>query len=402
MDGNNKQDSLRIALFTYSTKPRGGVVHTLALAEHIHGLGHNVHIFALGKDETGFFRPSLVPSTFIPCEAGKKDEPLDDRIQRYIDTYSKFLVEHLDARFDIYHSQDCVSANALWHASEKGLISSFVRTIHHVDDFINPRLIQCQKDSIYRPQHRLVVSQYWKDRLALEFGVESKIIHNGVDMNRFCPPTDLQREIAREKLDVSNKTVLLTIGGIEPRKNSIRLVMAFCLAKRQLSKKGLAPVLLIAGGETLFDYTPYRTRFFNWLNDSELEIGKDIILLDVVEDEQIPTLYHAADGFLFPSVKEGWGLVVLEAMASGVPVLTSDIPVFREYIRHGENAVMVNPIDESSIASGIMKLITDSEIKKHLAFSGPETTTLYTWENTARAHLKEYYSLLSAEPKPAV
>ena len=208
-------------------------------------------------------------------------------------------------------------------------------------------------------------------------------------MNRFRPPTDLQREVARKKLDVSNKTVLLNIGGIEPRKNSIRLIMAFCLAKHQLSKKGLDPVLLIAGGETLFDYTPYRTRFFDWLNDSELEIGKDIVLLEVVKDEQIPTLYHAADGFLFPSVKEGWGLVVLEAMASGVPVLTSDIPVFREYLRHEENAVMVNPKDESSISSGIMKLVTNANIKQRLASSGPKTTRLYTWQKTARAQMEQ-------------
>ncbi|MEE2876484.1 MAG: MSMEG_0565 family glycosyltransferase [Candidatus Neomarinimicrobiota bacterium] len=401
MDGNNRRP-LRIAFFTYSTRPRGGVVHTLALAEHIQDLGHDVHIFALGKDEKGFFRPSSVPSTFIPCASGKKDEPLDDRIQRYIDTYSQFLVDHLETCFDIYHSQDCVSANGLWHASEKGLISSFIRTIHHVDDFANPRLIQCQKDSIYRPQHRLVVSQYWKERLTLEFGVDSHIIHNGVDMNRFLPPTHLQRKIAREKLDVSKRTVFLNIGGIEPRKNSIRLVMAFCLAKRQLLKQGLDPVLLIAGGETLFDYTPYRTRFFDWLHDSELEIGKDIVLLEVVKDEQIPVLYHAADSLLFPSVKEGWGLVVLEAMASGVPVLTSDIPVFREYLRHEENAIMVNAKDESSIASGIKKLATDAELKQRLASSGPNTAGQYTWQATARAHLEQYYKLLSVESKPAV
>jgi len=55
MDGNNRQESLRIALFTYSTKPRGGVVHTLELAEHIQNLGHDVHIFALGKINKGFF-----------------------------------------------------------------------------------------------------------------------------------------------------------------------------------------------------------------------------------------------------------------------------------------------------------------------------------------------------------
>ena len=115
MNGDNRQRLLRIAFFTYSTRPRGGVVHTLELAEHIQDLGHDVHVFALGKDEKGFFRPTSLPSTFIPCIMGERDESLDDRIQRYIDTYFQFLVNHLKTSFDIYHTQDCVSANALWH-----------------------------------------------------------------------------------------------------------------------------------------------------------------------------------------------------------------------------------------------------------------------------------------------
>ena len=402
MDGNIRQESLRIALFTYSTKPRGGVVHTLELAEHIQNLGHDVHIFALGKDEQGFFRSTSFPNTFIPCAMGEKNESLDNRIERYIDTYFQFLVTHLETPFDIYHAQDCVSANALWHASEKGLFSFFIRTIHHIDDFVSPRLIQCQKDSIYRPEHRLVVSKYWKVRLMSEFGVDSHMIHNGVDIKRFRPPTDSQRNGARKKLDVSGKTVFLSIGGIEPRKNSIRLVMAFDLARRQLLIKGLDPILLIAGGETLFDYTLYRKEFFAWLHDSELEIGKDILLLETVEDEQIPELYHAADGLLFPSVKEGWGLVVLEAMASGLPVLTSDIPVFKEYLLHEENAFMVSAEDELSIASGIEKLAIDIRLKRRLASSGPKTAELYSWESTAKAHLEYYFELLSTKSKPLV
>ena len=395
MNLNTKQESLGISLLTYSTKPRGGVVHTLELAEHLQKMGHQVHIFALGKDEQGFFRSTSFPFTLIPCKMGEQNESLDIRIERFIDTYFQFLIHHSHTPFDIYHAQDCVSANALWKASEKGLCSFFIRTIHHIDDFVTPRLIQCQKDSIYKPNYRIVVSEYWKDRLRSEFGLDSHRIYNGVNINRFRPPTEIQRNNAKKKFDVNGKTVFLSIGGIEPRKNSIRLLRAFDSARRRLLTKGMESVLVIAGGETLFDYTPYRTEFFDCLDDSDLEVGKDLLLLNTVEDEEIPKLYHAADSLLFPSVKEGWGLVVLEAMASGLPVLTSDIPVFKEYLQHRKNAIMVNAEDESSIESGIVNLAKDVELQQRLSSSGPTTAKLYSWERTAKEHLEYYYELIS-------
>ena len=395
MNLKTKQESLGISLLTYSTKPRGGVVHTLELAEHLQKMGHQVHIFALGKDEQGFFRSTSFPFTLIPCKMGEQNESLDIRIERFIDTYFQFLIHHSNTPFDIYHAQDCVSANALWKASEKGLCSFFIRTIHHIDDFVTPRLIQCQKDSIYKPNYRIVVSEYWKDRLRSEFGLDSHKIYNGVNINRFRPPTEIQRNNAKKKFDLNGKTVFLSIGGIEPRKNSIRLLRAFDSARRRLLTKGMESVLVIAGGETLFDYTPYRTEFFDCLEDSDLEVGKDLLLLNTVEDEEIPKLYHAADSLLFSSVKEGWGLVVLEAMASGLPVLTSDIPVFKEYLQHRKNAIMVNAEDESSIESGIVNLAKDVELQQRLSSSGPKTAKLYSWERTAKEHLEYYYELIS-------
>ncbi|MBH09769.1 MAG: glycosyl transferase [Candidatus Marinimicrobia bacterium] len=395
MNLNTKKESLRIALLTYSTKPRGGVVHTLELAENLYKMGHQVHIFALGKDEQGFFRSTSFSFTLIPCEMGKKNESLDNRIECFIDTYFQFLIHHSHNPFDIYHAQDCVSANALWKASEKGLCSFFIRTIHHIDDFVTPRLIQCQNDSIYKPNYRIVVSEYWKDRLRSEFGLNSHRIYNGVNINRFRPPTEIQRNNSKKKFGVIGKTVFLSIGGIEPRKNSIRLLTAFDSARCKLLSEGIESILIIAGGETLFDYTPYRTEFFDYLDGSELEVGKDLLLLNTVEDEEIPKLYHAADSLLFPSVKEGWGLVVLESMASGLPVLTSDISVFKEYLHHRKNAIMVNAEDESSIESGIINLATDVELRQRLSLSGPKTARLYTWDKTANEHLEYYYALIS-------
>jgi glycosyltransferase-like protein len=384
------KDTLRIALFTYSTKPRGGVIHTLSLAEHLAALGHAVHIFALGKDQQGFFRPVTVPHTLIPMEAFPEGTELDQRIRCYIQSYYEFLMADTLAPFDIYHVQDCISANAVWRAREAGRIRSFVRTIHHIDDFVSPSLIQCQKDSIYRPDHRLVVSRYWQQRLRDEYGVESEMIHNGVDVQRFRPSNAAERAAARAHFGLDDEFAFLNIGGIEPRKNTIRLLRAFEHVKHTLDMKGRKSVLLLAGGETLLDYTPYRQEFFALLEQSTLDPGKDVRVLGVVADEQLPRLYQAADVLTFPSVKEGWGLVVLEAMASQLAVLASDLPVFHEYLHSGDNALLVDPLDEAAIANGMQRLAEDTETRQRLAAAGPQTAQKFSWAVTAQAHMECY------------
>lgn len=388
---------LHIALFTYSTKPRGGVVHTLALAEHLQALGHQVHVYALGKDEKStFFRPTSAPFTLIPAGEAAEDEPLDERIQRYIHTYYQFLTRHQTAPFDIYHAQDCISANALWRVREAGIIPWFARTIHHLDDFTSPSLIECQNNSVYRPDYRLVVSRYWQQRLAAEFGVETAIIHNGVDVSRFQPPSPAQRAEARAYLGLAEQVVFLNIGGVEPRKNSIRLLQAFEKVRRELAAQGRSSALVLAGGDTMLDYQPYRDEFAAVLEQSDIKPGRDIFLRGIVPEAEIPLLYRAADVLAFPSVKEGWGLVALEAMASGLPVLASDLPVFREYLQAEDNALLVDPLDTEAIAAGLVRLAGDDSLRQRLAAAGPLTAQRFSWAATAEAHAA-YYQVLIGE-----
>ena len=387
-------DALRIAIFTYSTKPRGGVIHTLALAEHLQALGHHVHIFALGKDQRSFFRPTTAPFTIVPFGVMPDDVGMDEKIKRYIETYYEYLMAHQSDEFDIYHVQDCVSANAVWRVREEGRIRWFVRTVHHVDDFVSPVLIQCQNDSVHRPDYRIVVSRDWQERLRQEFGVTSEVIYNGVD-RRFAPPNAAQRAAARSELHLDDEFVFLNIGGIEPRKNTTRLLMAFGRVRRDLELKGRRSILLLAGGETLLDYAPYRDEFFALLGQSTLQIDRDIRLLGVVPDEQMPLLYHAADALAFPSIKEGWGLVAVEALASGLPVLTSNLPVFREYLRSEADALLVDPRDEAAIAAGMLRLTEDQALRQRLAMAGPQTAQKFSWEASAQAHLDWYRRWLS-------
>jgi glycosyltransferase involved in cell wall biosynthesis len=97
-------------------------------------------------------------------------------------------------------------------------------------------------------------------------------------------------------------------------------------------------------------------------------------------------LYNLADIFVFPSLYEGFGLPVLEAMACGTPVITSNCSSLPEVA--GDAAILVNPEDEDELAEAIMRLITNDSLRESLRKKGLERAKLFTWEDTARKTLK--------------
>ncbi|MGH9009591.1 MAG: glycosyltransferase, partial [Acidimicrobiia bacterium] len=109
--------------------------------------------------------------------------------------------------------------------------------------------------------------------------------------------------------------------------------------------------------------------------------------------------YRAADAFAFPSVKEGFGLVVLEALAAGLPVVASDIPVFAEYLRDGESALLVPPGDPAALAGALHRLAGDPAMRQTLAAGGKPLVDRFTWAASARTH-RDIYS--AATEKAAV
>ncbi|MGQ0576656.1 MAG: glycosyltransferase, partial [Pseudonocardia sp.] len=146
-----------VALVTHSTKPRGGLVHTLSLAEALHRRGEPVHLVALG---TALHRPTDVPHTLLPgpSHAGTT---LDERVFAAIDTLAEGLVE-LAGRFDVLHTQDCIAARAAARVRDAGAPVTVVRTVHHVDDFTTAALVDCQHQAIVEPDRVLVVSEQWR------------------------------------------------------------------------------------------------------------------------------------------------------------------------------------------------------------------------------------------------
>ena len=388
---NSTTSSPRIALTTYSIKPRGGVVHTLELAEALQAAGVAVTVIAMGERGAEFFRNVSVPVRIF--EAPPWGDTLERRVFSWIDAMAAGLSE-LRGEFDIVHSQDCISARAAARVRDAGAHFQLVRTVHHVDDFTTQALIDCQRNAIIEPDRVLVVSKLWQRRLSADYGVQASIVTNGVRSERFTVRPDGQRRAElRRQVGVENRFLYLTVGGIEPRKGSNYLTQA--LAKLKAARSD-APALAIVGGHSFQDYREYREEVLASLPGLGLELGKDVILLGTVKEHELPEWLAAADGFVFPSVNEGWGLVILEAASAGLPVVASDIEVFREFLVDGADAILTRVAEPDSLAYGMARLIDEPATAHRLRDNGPALAARYPWSATAAQHIAIYDDVISA------
>ena len=361
---------MKVALLTYSTRPRGGVVHTLSLAEALADLGVDVTVHTVGRHgDTGFFRP-VAPSVEVrvaPLDDGDGDgDTVGRRVLRSIEA----LAGAVDPRdYDVVHAQDCISANA---------VPGVVRTVHHLDRFTTPELAACHERAIVTPVAHVCVSRAVAVELQDGWGIEATVIPNGVDAARFAAAAadDVGQARWREKLGPG--PVVLAVGGIEPRKGTVGLVEAMARLDRDVP----GTRLVIAGGETLFDYRAYREEF-----DRACERHRvDPLVLGPVAHDELPALVAAADVFAFPSTKEGFGLAAMEALAAGVPVVMSDLPVLHEVF--GDTVGYAGTPTE--LAKALATALTTPNPRRS---AGRTLAHSHTWKAAARAHLALYRRL---------
>lgn len=378
----------RVALLTYSTRPRGGVVHTLYLAEALHHLGEPVHVFALGDPDSGFYRPMSAPHTILP--APRPEGTLEERVFRTIEAFTEALRSLPTEAYEIFHAQDCIAARAATTIRNSRGRPTLIRTVHHIDDFTTPALVDCQRRSIVEPDRLLVVSDFWRRSLRQRYGVESIVVTNGVDADRFRRPEGFDPSPVRRRIGAAHRSLFLTVGGIEPRKGSLELIEALARLKA-----GRSPdtVLAVVGDHAFQDYASYRSEVLDRAAALGLEIGGDVVLLGMVPEGELPSWYWSADAFVFPSVNEGFGLAVLEAMAAGLPVVATDIPVFREYARGGQ-AILVPPGNAGALAEAMTTVIHEPARREELSAMGRAVAARFTWEQTARQHQAIYRSVL--------
>jgi len=377
---------LRIALLTHSVNPRGGVVHTLELAAALHEAGHAVTVLAPAAPGQRLFRQPPCAVELVPVQTTPRDtvEMVRSRIEAFVQHLRGMLARE---RFDVLHTHDSIGGNALARLSDAGDIDGFVRTVHHLDSFDVPQLTQWQHTAFARASQVLCVSRLWREHLASEYGIAAHEVPNGVDTARFSPQARSSDAALAQRLGIRRGApVVLALGGVEERKNTARLLSAFALLRVAHPQAQL----VVAGGASLLDHSAYALRFRVLMQ----ELGFDddpaqpVRLTGPLPDEDIPSLYRLADVVAMPSLREGFGLVVLEALASGVPVVASRIAPFTEYLAE-DDVSWADPSDAGAIADALRHALSTRDAQR-IARSASRLSGRFSWQASAERHAALY------------
>lgn len=392
---------MKIGLLTHSVNPRGGVVHTLELARALHEQGHAVTVFAPAQAGQRFFR--AVPHAVSLAPVGPAPPDLGDMVGDRIAAFRSHLGERLQReRFDVFHAHDGIGANALADLAEAGVIDGFVRTVHHLDDFADPRVAAWQRRSVAAATALLCVSETWRERLREGYGREALRVDNGVDLQRYARTPDASDPTLAQRLGLRPGVPRwLLVGGVEERKNSLRVLRAFL--RLRLDHPGAQ--LVVAGGASLLNHDAAARAFQAELDAAGLQPGpgRDVVLTGPLPDALMPALFRQAGALAMPSLTEGFGLVVLEALACGTPVLVSEREPFTEYLGDtvaAGHAVYADPLDEASIAQAMRQAIEPAR-RAALASAVPPVCRRYSWSRSAARHAEVYAALIARrEPVP--
>lgn len=302
--------------------------------------------------------------------------------------YSNFLFPKQALRFGLQtlKKPDVVHGTSyrLFAEGRKGSVVTvhdlgFMKYPHFVRKFGSEKMARRVKSALEDATLIITVSENSKKDILEYFPVQgSRIVvtYEGINEKFFQKPDETFMKQVKHKYNIV-KNYILFVGTLEPRKNIPALIRAYDSAKSLHEDFQL----VLAGG-------------LGWVYDEILDaiekssVKENILLTQYVPWEDVHALYYGASLFVFPSFYEGFGLPPLEAMACGIPVITSDVSSLPEVV--GDAALLVAPDKEDEIAGVMEKVLSDRALSEQMAQKGLERAKMFSWEKTAGQTLKIY------------
>ena len=219
----------------------------------------------------------------------------------------------------------------------------------------------------------LTVSNYSRQEMVRQYGLPPEAVHvtgNAVDGTRFFPGPD--GEALVRDLGLTPGHYILTVGRLEPRKNHVTLLKAYAALPPD------SPPLVIVGQRDFQHDAVFETMTALGLNDR-------VKVLEKISDTQLPAVLRHAQVFAYPTFAEGFGMPVLEAMASGVPVITANTTSLPEVA--GDAALLVHPSDVEGLSAALTEVLQDERRAQAMVNAGLQQAARFSWETSARTLL---------------
>ncbi len=291
-------------------------------------------------------------------------------------------VETITGALDIFYSPDFVLPPTR-RATRTLLTVHDFSFLHYPEHFV-PKLVNYLKQvvprSVARADRVLADSEATRADLIAHLGAppdKVEVLYGGVAPRFRSEPEPGEKERLQARYGIGDQPYVLSVGTLQPRKNYVRLIRAFNQLANQPTNQ-----LLIAGGRGWL----YKDIF------AEAEKHSDRVhILGFVDDADLPALYRNAALFAFPSLYEGFGFPVLEAMACGVPVVCSNASSLPEVA--GDAALLIAPSDTGGLAAAMARVLEDADLRRDMVARGFVHAAQFTWERAARQLLAVFDSI---------